>query len=279
MQNQPPRLPQGFIRDISMIQCYNCQAMGHYSLDCPKPQWERPRVNGSQPPQQFGQTGFANQNHGGPEHQNNKQFQPQQHNWKGKQPMETQQNARGCVFALQAEQEEQDLTCVQALFDSGPSPSFISTACVSALGLEIEPLKSSMMVASPLGGKLAVNLICKGREIEVADLRLSYDFRGIDMADFDIILGMDWLSSHRVVIDCHQKMVTAYTPDGTCIKFKGNRQTPKSTTRRTRWQYQLFGWLASLKLEKTDQMELGLPHIVYEYADVFPEELPGLPPQ
>lgn len=31
-------------------------------------------------------------------------------------------------------------------------------------------------------------------------------------------------------------------------------------------------------MEETDRMKLGLPHIVCEYEDVFPEELPGLPP-
>ncbi|XP_058222966.1 uncharacterized protein LOC131332685 [Rhododendron vialii] len=98
-------------------------------------------------------------------------------------------------------------------------------------------------------------------------------------ADFDVILGMDWLSAHRAVIDCHQKTVTTHTSEGTCFRFKGDKQIASSTTKRSRWQNQLFGWLASLQMEETDRMELGLPHIVCEYADVFPKELPSLPPQ
>ncbi|XP_058189218.1 uncharacterized protein LOC131306809 [Rhododendron vialii] len=90
---------------------------------------------------------------------------------------------------------------------------------------------------------------------------------------------MDWLSAHRAVIDCYQKTVTAHTSEGTCFRFKGDRRMASSTTKRSRWQNQLFGWLASLQMEETDRMELGLPHIVCEYADVFPEELSGLPPQ
>lgn len=63
------------------------------------------------------------------------------------------------------------------------------------------------------------------------------------------------------------------------VSFKGDRQDPlASDAYRSRWHGKPSGWLASLTMEETDRMELGLPHIVCEYEDVFPEELPGLPP-
>ena len=40
-----------------------------------------------------------------------------------------------------------------------------------------------------------------------------------------------------------------------------------------------MGWLARLTLEDEARKELGLPRVVCEYEDVFPDELPGLPPQ
>ena len=39
-----------------------------------------------------------------------------------------------------------------------------------------------------------------------------------------------------------------------------------------------MGWLASLTLEDEVRHELDLPRVVCEYEDVFPDELPGLPP-
>ena len=39
-----------------------------------------------------------------------------------------------------------------------------------------------------------------------------------------------------------------------------------------------MGWLTSLTLEDEGRQDLGLPHVVCEYEDVFPDELPGLPP-
>ncbi|XP_058189352.1 uncharacterized protein LOC131306938 [Rhododendron vialii] len=203
--------------------------------------------------------------------------------------MGTQQAIGGRIFALQIEETKSDpsmiqgmllllSTCVQALFDFGVLHSFISTAYFTELALKTEPLSTSMKVASSLEVSVAICLVCRGCKLEVANLCLTCDLKVIDMVNFDIILGMDWLSAHRAIIDCHQKMVTAYTPDGIHFQFKRDRQTTNSTTRRSKWQNQLFGWLASLQMEEADRMELGLPHIVCEYADVFPEELPGLSP-
>ena len=42
---------------------------------------------------------------------------------------------------------------------------------------------------------------------------------------------------------------------------------------------QLAGWLASLTLEDEERSDLDLLRVVCEYVDVFPDELPGLPPQ
>ena len=38
-----------------------------------------------------------------------------------------------------------------------------------------------------------------------------------------------------------------------------------------------MGWLASIILENETRQELGLPRVVYEYEDVFLDELSGLP--
>ena len=45
----------------------------------------------------------------------------------------------------------------------------------------------------------------------------------------------------------------------------------------SKWSGQLIGWLASLTLENEGRYDLGLPRVVCEYKDVFPEEFSGLP--
>ena len=45
----------------------------------------------------------------------------------------------------------------------------------------------------------------------------------MDMSEFDVNLGMEWLTAHQVVIDCDRKRVTAYTLDGICFMFRGDK--------------------------------------------------------
>ena len=47
----------------------------------------------------------------------------------------------------------------------------------------------------------------------------------------------------------------------------------------SRWHGQLVGWLVSLTLKDEAGHGLSLPRVVCEFEDVFPEELPRLPPQ
>ena len=100
------------------------------------------------------------------------------------------------------------------------------------------------------------------------------------MSEFDVILGMDWLTAYRVIIDCERRRVTAYTQDGTRVVFQEDKHDIfPQTVYESRWQGQLVGWLASLTLEDEERPDLDLPRVVCEYVDVFPDKLPGLPPQ
>ena len=111
----------------------------------------------------------------------------------------------------------------RVLFDSSASHSFIVSSCVRVLGLEVETLDEPLHVSSPLGAKERIDRICRGCELEISRILLTVDLRVMDMSKFEVILGMDWLTAHRVVIDCDCMRVTAYTPDSTCVMFQGNR--------------------------------------------------------
>ena len=91
------------------------------------------------------------------------------------------------------------------------------------LGLEVETLKNSLYVSSPLGTRASVDLIYRGCELEISGILLTVDLRVIDMSEFDVILGMDWSMAYRVVIDCDRKRVTAYTRDENCVMFIGDK--------------------------------------------------------
>ena len=91
---------------------------------------------------------------------------------------------------------------------------------------------------------------------------------------------MDWLTTHRVVIDCDHKRVIAYASEDTCFMFQGDKHDALSqAVYYSRWHGQLMGWLESLTLEDKVRQDLSLPRVVCEHEDVFSDELSGLPPQ
>ena len=165
------------------------------------------------------------------------------------------------------------------LFDSGASHSFIVTSCVEELGLEVETLEKPLYVSSVLRTRVSVQRICRNCELEISGIILTVDLRVMDMTEFDVILGMDWLTAHRVVIDCDRRRVTTYTRDGVCVVFQGDKHDAlPHIVYDSKWYRQLRGWLASLTLEDKVRWDLNLPRVVCGYKDVFPDELPGLPP-
>ena len=107
----------------------------------------------------------------------------------------------------------------RVFFDFGASHSFIFSWVVRELGLEVKTLEEPLYVSSSLGTRASLHLICQGCGLEIFGILLIVDLRVIDMSEFDIILGMDWLMAYRVVIDCECRRVTAYTQDGTCVVF------------------------------------------------------------
>ena len=111
----------------------------------------------------------------------------------------------------------------RVLFDSGTSHSFIVALVVIELGLEVETLEEPLYVSSPLGIRARIGKICRGCELEISKTLHTVDLRIMDMSEFDVILGMDWLTAYRVVIDCERRRVTAYTQHGTHVVFQGDK--------------------------------------------------------
>ena len=87
----------------------------------------------------------------------------------------------------------------------------------------LETLEESLYVRSPLGIRARIGTICRGCELEISGTLLTVDLRIMDMSEFDVIFGMDWLTFYKVVIDCERRRVTAYMQDGTRVVFQGGK--------------------------------------------------------
>ncbi|KAL0541249.1 hypothetical protein IC582_021291 [Cucumis melo] len=169
------------------------------------------------------------------------------------------------------------------LFDSGSSHSFISSAFVSHARLEVEPLHHVLSVSTPSGECMLSKEKVKACQIEIAGHAIEVTLIVLDMLDFDVILGMDWLAANHASIDCSRKEVTFNPPSLASFKFKGggSKSLPQviSAIRASKLLSQgTWGILASVVDTREADVSLSSEPVVRDYPDVFPEELPGLPP-
>ncbi|KAA0040368.1 ty3-gypsy retrotransposon protein [Cucumis melo var. makuwa] len=109
-----------------------------------------------------------------------------------------------------------------------------------------------------------------GLKIEIANQMLDVTLLVLDKQDFDVILGMDWLSANHTSIDCFRKEVVFNPSSGTSFKFKGAgiKCIPKV----------ISAMKATKLLNQGTWSILASVLVVREYPNVFPDELLGLPP-
>jgi hypothetical protein len=106
-------------------------------------------------------------------------------------------------------------------------------------------------------------------------LKVNLKIRGVDFATnlivleskgIDVILVMDWLRKYKVLIDCTKKSVKLTTPEGKEMEFVTEPVvTAKGVANRA-------------KVNQLDASQGSEVLMVNEFPDVFPEVLPGMPP-
>ncbi|TYK21771.1 ty3-gypsy retrotransposon protein [Cucumis melo var. makuwa] len=143
------------------------------------------------------------------------------------------------------------------LFDSGSSHSFISSAFVLHARLEVEPIHHVLSVSTPSGECMLSKEKVKACQIEIVGHVIEVILLVLDMLDFDLILGMDWLAANHASIDFSRKEVA----------FNLHRWPVLNLRDKGQGRY----------LREVD-VSLSSEPVVRDYPDVFPEELPGLPP-
>jgi hypothetical protein len=70
-----------------------------------------------------------------------------------------------------------------------------------------------MIVSSP-GGDMPIRNICLNVNLKIRGVDLVTNLIVLESKRIDIILGMDWLSKHKELIDCAKKSVKLTTLDG-----------------------------------------------------------------
>jgi hypothetical protein len=128
-------------------------------------------------------------------------------------PVAAKQNyARGRVNHVDVEEANEALdviigmffvndTSAVVLFDSRASHSFISVVYVEKHNLSLAFLKCQMIVSSP-GGDMPARQLCPKVNLKIKGVDFVANLIVLELKGVDVILGMDWLSNHKVLIDC-----------------------------------------------------------------------------
>ncbi|KAA3459053.1 DNA/RNA polymerases superfamily protein [Gossypium australe] len=170
-----------------------------------------------------------------------------------------------------------------ALIDVGSTHSYVASSIVETMNLDPEITSRKMNVISPLGHSVEVSKLYRDVPLELQGVMFLADLMELSFGEFDLIIGMDWLVKYQASLDCAAKRMVLKTMEGEEVVMIGNRRDYLSNV------------VSALKAEKLVRKGCGafLMHVctleakdaavknartVGEFTDVFPEELPGLPP-
>ena len=174
-------------------------------------------------------------------------------------------------------------TTVHALIDPGSTHSYICTDIPNFGKLPRSETEYDILVTNPLCHSVIVNIVYRDCPIKIREYEFLGDLIELSFREFDVILGMDWLSRHQAIVDCRMKRVTLRTSNEDEVTFIGERSNHLSNvisaaTARTMVRKGCEAYLAYvIDTVKARPSVSDIP-TVSNFPDVFPEELPGLPP-
>ncbi|GKB78001.1 putative reverse transcriptase domain-containing protein [Tanacetum coccineum] len=132
------------------------------------------------------------------------------------------------------------------------------------------------------GRVVSTNTILKGCTLSLVNHIFEIDLMPIELGTFDIIIGMDWLVKHDVVIVCGEKIVRIPCGNKTLI-VEGDKGVSrlKVVSCIKAHNYVERGchlFMAHVTEKKSKEKRLEDVPVICDFPEVFPEELPGLPP-
>ncbi len=104
------------------------------------------------------------------------------------------------------------------------------------------------------------------------------------MVDFDVILGMDWLHACYASIDCRTRVVKFQFLNEPVIEWSSSSAVPKGHFISYLKARKLVSKGCVYHLVRVNDSSVEIPHfqsvpIVKEFPEVFPDDLPGVPPE
>ncbi|GJS83809.1 putative reverse transcriptase domain-containing protein [Tanacetum coccineum] len=137
------------------------------------------------------------------------------------------------------------------LFDTGADRSFVSTTFSAFINITPTTLENYYDVELADWKIIGVNTIIGGCTLNFMNHSFNIDLMHVPLGSFDVIIGMDWLTKYHGVIICDEKIG--------CDVFLAHLTMKEAK-------------------DKSDRKRLEDVPIVRDFLEVFPEDLPGVPP-
>ncbi|KAD3066671.1 hypothetical protein E3N88_34551 [Mikania micrantha] len=170
------------------------------------------------------------------------------------------------------------------LFDTGADRSFISSEFSKLLDITPTPLDYKYTVELADGKLIETQHVFRGCVMVLADRELEIDLMPVTLGSFDVVVGMDWLSANQAEIVCNEKIVRVTLRNGEQISIQGERRgVPLNIMSCMKAnKYLQKGYTAILALiaeQPKKERKIEDIAVVRDFPEVFPEDLPGLPPK
>ena len=170
------------------------------------------------------------------------------------------------------------------LVDPRATHSFASKHFLDRVQIKTQPLEGRMGVSLPAGDPLFSDRVVRDSKVLIGGQEFPADLVALDMKDFDVVLGMDWLSRHIATLDCYKKEVKLNKPGTLEVKFKGLRRELYSCTISAMTAQRMLrkgcqGYLAYVVETGKEGTILDEIPVVREFPDVFLDDITGLPPE
>nr|GEW12415.1 putative reverse transcriptase domain-containing protein [Tanacetum cinerariifolium] len=256
--------------DNCVITCHNCRRPSHYTREC------RKKAN----------TQSTLVCYGCDKRGHRQNYCPNKNNHQGEE-------ARGRAYVIKEADKDQGPNVVTGtfllnnryatvLFDLGSDKSFVNTSFSQLIDIDPVRLDTSYEVELADGRVASTNIVLRGCTINLVGHLFKIDLMPIELGTFDVIIGMDWLVEQDAVIVCGKKVVHVPYKNKTLV-VEGDRGASRlkvisciKARKFIKRGSQLF--VVHVAEKEAQEKRLEDVPVIRDFPEVFPYDLPGLPP-
>ncbi|XP_069147059.1 uncharacterized protein [Solanum lycopersicum] len=173
---------------------------------------------------------------------------------------------------------------IYALLDPGDTFSFVTPYIAVQFSVNPKKLSKSFSVSTPVGDLVIARRAYKNYPVTVSQKVTSSDLVELEVVDFDVFLGMDWLYYSYASIDCRTRIFHFQFPEEPILECKGSSLMPMGRfisylkARKIISKGYLYH-LVRVKDSSSETPTLESVPVVCEFPELFQEDLPGVPPE